>query len=101
MPFFNHFRVQTDPARGLLTLEEIDLNAIEGIYGGYDERHWRARFALINEQIQRIEAFVAKVPSEYTTIHERAGRAADYWRQQREMLDLKATRAGVPQPWRE
>lgn len=101
MPFFNHFRVQTDPTRGMLTLEEIDLNAIDGIYGGYDERHWRTRFALINGQIERIETLARKVPTEYTTTHERVRKVADYWREQREILDLKATRAGVPQPWRE
>jgi hypothetical protein len=101
MPFFNHFRVQTDPARGLLTLEEIDLQEVDGVYGGYDQSYWRARFAMIREQIRRIEAYHERIPAEYAGIRERTRSAADYWRDQYELLDLRATQAGVPQAWRE
>jgi predicted aspartyl protease len=101
MPFFNHFRVQIDPAQGRLTLDEIDLQEIDGVYGGYDRSYWQARFAMIREQIRRIDAYHDRVPEEYTTVRERTQSAADYWRDQYEQLDLKATRAGVPQAWRE
>jgi clan AA aspartic protease (TIGR02281 family) len=101
MPFFNNFRVSTDPAAGVLALEEIDLAGIEGIYGGYDESYWRSRFAMVRHQIEQIDAMRRAIPGEYGWLHERAQASADYWQNQYELLDLKATRAGVPTAWRE
>ena len=45
MPFFNHFQVNIDPAQGELRLTEIDLEKVDGVYGGMGEDAWRQRFA--------------------------------------------------------
>lgn len=104
MPFFNHFRVQTDPTRGRLTLEEIDLDAVEGVHGGLDEKAWRAKFAQVHGQLAHIEQARESVPSYFETMSgpfvERLDQQEAYWRAQLEDLEDKATRAGVPASWR-
>ncbi len=101
MPFFNHFRVHTDPSRGKLVLEEIDLDSIEGVYGGLDESGWRGQFAWLRDQRERVVAARGRVDPMYSQVHEKLEEAAAYWQRQLDQLELKATRAGVPRAWRE
>ena len=105
MPFFNNFKVQTDPTTGRLTLEEIDLNAIEGVHGGLDEKSWRSKFRQIYGQIEHIEQLKDNVPSYFETAAgpwvERLEKKQEYWQLQLEDLEEKATRAGVPTAWRQ
>ena len=101
MPFFNHFKVETDPARGLLTLEQIDLEAVEGIYGGYGERYWRSQFRRIRSKLDELDAAGGDIPSHYTGLLRQLEQARTYWRAQYEDLQARAARAGVPQGWRE
>lgn len=101
MPFFNHFRVHTDPAAGRLELEEIDLSAIDGVYGGYGEEYWRSRFRMVRAQLAQVAAYRARLPEEFGELHERLDSAERYWREQYESLELRASRDGVPRAWRE
>ncbi len=101
MPFFNHFRVETDPVRGRLTLEEVDLASVEGVYGGYPEEYWRARFGMIRAQLSKIDAYRRRLPEEFGELHERVDAAERYWGDQYETLELRASREGVPRTWRE
>jgi clan AA aspartic protease (TIGR02281 family) len=101
MPFFNRFRVQTDPASGTLTLEEIAIDGIEGIYGGLDEGGWRQQFAWLRYQRERVAAARRTLDPMYGQIHEKLEEAAAYWQAQLDQLDQKASRAGVPRAWRE
>jgi clan AA aspartic protease (TIGR02281 family) len=101
MPFFNHFRVSTDPTTGTLVLEEIDLEQVDGVAGGLNEAAWRQRFRSRRQSLQEVERKLAQVPDEYITIRERLQKKKEYWENQLEVLDLQATRAGVPQEWRE
>ena len=105
MPFFNHFRVGTDPTKGTLTLTEIDLNAVEGVYGGLDESSWRSKFGQIHHQLRNIEKWRERIPPEFETASASYRDQLDgeerYWRRQLDDLEDKATRAGVPQRWRE
>jgi clan AA aspartic protease (TIGR02281 family) len=104
MPFFNHFRVQTDPVAGRLTLEDIDLDAVEGVHGGLGQKAWRSKFRQIYQQLEQIEKQRESIPSHFETAagpyRERLEEREEYWRQQLEDLDDKATRAGVPASWR-
>ena len=100
MTFFNHFKVTTDPARGLLTLEEIDLNSIAGVYGGLGERAWRSKFAYLNWMLASIDGYRDRAES-YPEFEERLDQMQDYWEGQLDTLELKASRAGVPRAWRE
>ncbi len=104
MPFFNHFKVHTDPAAGRLTLEEIDLNGIEGVYGGLDEKAWRSKFQQIYGQLAHLLELKERIPSYFETASgpyvERIEEREEYWRQQLEDLEEHATRAGVPAGWR-
>ncbi|MFQ5696859.1 MAG: aspartyl protease family protein [Myxococcota bacterium] len=100
MPFFNHFRVETDPERGILTLEEIDLAGVEGIYGGYGESYWRARFRMIRTLRDRLDQLAERLPSTGSDLRTRMEHSRDYWRRQLEQLELRASRAGVPRSWR-
>jgi len=105
MTFFNNFRVSTDPIAGTLTLEEIDLNAVEGIHGGLGERGWRSKFKQIHHKIAQLERNRENIPSEFETVatpyREQVDEALAYWEHQLNLLEAKASRAGVPQTWRE
>jgi hypothetical protein len=104
MPFFNHFQVQIDPAAGELRLTEIDLDKVEGVYGGMGEHAWRQRFAQLRERLALIRKARESVPDESETMaqnyFEKLDREED--KVQREMDDLedKAQAAGVPSSWR-
>jgi hypothetical protein len=101
MPFFNHFRTSVDPVHGRLTLEEIDLDGIEGIYGGYDRGYWVGRFAMIRMTLERIDWYRAQIPEEFTEFVGRLEEVERYWLAQYEDLELRASQAGVPRAWRE
>jgi hypothetical protein len=101
MPYFNHFLVSMDPSRGALTLDEIDLDAVEGVYGGYGEGYWRARFHMLRDMLTRVSSARQRVPSTHATLLERVDRAEQYWRGQLADLETRASRAGVPRAWRE
>ncbi len=104
MPFFNHFKVHTDPEAGRLTLEEIDLDAIEGVYGGLDEKAWRSKFRQIYGQLAHLRDLKEGIPSYFETVSgpyvERIDEREAYWHEQLEQLEERATRSGVPAAWR-
>ncbi|MBW2280348.1 MAG: aspartyl protease family protein [Deltaproteobacteria bacterium] len=104
MPFFNHFKVHTDPTSGRLTLEEIDLNGIEGVYGGLDEKAWRSKFRQIHGQLAHLLSMKEDIPSYFETASgpyvEQIEEREEYWRNQLDDLEERATRAGVPASWR-
>lgn len=101
MPFFNHFRVSLDPTAGTLTLEEIDLNGIEGVYGGYDESTWRQKFGMLHSQIDGLERRLRITPDESYISRGEIEELSVYWRKQLQALERKARQAGVPRTWRE
>ena len=101
MPYFNNFRVSLDPTKGTLELEEVDLNAIEGIYGGLDESTWRTKFRLIRAQLEHIAERIRITPDESYIMLGELEKREGYWKEQRRQLERKATRAGVPRAWRE
>ena len=104
MPFFNHFKVHTDPTQGRLTLEEIDLEGIEGVYGGLDEKAWRSKFRQIYGQLAHLQEMKENIPSYFETASgpyvEQIEEREEYWRDQLDNLETRATRAGVPASWR-
>jgi hypothetical protein len=101
MPFFRHFRVDLDPAQGLMTLEEVDLTQVEGIYGGYPESYWRTSFQMVRAQLEVIEQHRGSISRTFGEMHERLDEAEQYWDGEYDRLELEASRAGVPRAWRE
>ena len=101
MPFFNNFRVELDPTRGTLVLEDIDINSIEGVYGGLDQITWRKKFRLVRAQLAMLRDQLARMPEENVAQVVELEQQESYWDDQLRRLDLKATRAGVPRAWRE
>ena len=101
MPFFNNFRVELDPARGTLVLEEIDINSIEGIYGGLDQVAWRQKFRQVRDQLALVTASLVRMPVENVAQVADLEKREAYWDEQLNQLERKATRAGVPRGWRE
>jgi hypothetical protein len=101
MPYFNHFKVAVDPSRGTLTLEEVDLNTVEGVYGGYGESYWRSRFAMVRQALDQIEVYREQTPSTHTGILESLDELERHWRSEYEELESRASRAGVPRAWRD
>ena len=101
MPFFNNFRVELDPARGTLVLEEIDINSIEGIYGGLDQIAWRQKFRQVRGQLALVRGRLARMPEENVAQVADLEKRQSYWDDQLNRLERKATRAGVPRGWRE
>lgn len=100
MPYFNNFKVQLDPTAGTLTLEEIDINAIEGVYGGYDRETWRMKFGQVQRQLDQVEAALEDLPSGRDHLREGLEERREHWESQLELLDDRARRAGVPASWR-
>ena len=91
LPFFNHFRVSTDPANGILRLEEID--------GG--EGSWREAFRTRRDALERIRQKREATPDESVAMLADLDKQQRYWEEQLERLESQATRLGVPQEWRE
>src|SRR6185503_7266688 len=71
MPFFNHFRVSTDPTAGTLTLEEIDPEQMDSMAGGLNERAWNEQFARLHAELESTRSRLANVPSQYVSRRER------------------------------
>ncbi len=101
MPFFNNFRVELDPSRGRLVLDEIDINSIEGIYGGLGQIAWRGKFRQVRGQLALVRAKLERMPEENVAQVADLEERETYWDEQLTRLELKATRAGVPRAWRE
>lgn len=101
MPFFRNFRVEIDPSTGLMTLEDVDLSGIEGLYGGYPESYWRTSFGSVGTQLRSIEKYRRKIPEAYKDLHAELDDAERYWNAEAERLEIEASRAGVPRAWRE
>jgi hypothetical protein len=101
MTFFNHFRVSTDPARGTLTLEEIDLDTVDGVYGGMGERAWRNKFAYVQSMLDTVQIHQSHAPSGFSDYERELEEAEAYWEHQLDELETRASRAGVPRAWRE
>lgn len=104
MPFFNHFQVNIDPAQGELRLTEIDLDKVEGVYGGMGEDAWRQRFAQLNQRLELIRKARERVPDESATVAERYLERLDEEeakvQAQLDTLEDRAQAAGVPSSWR-
>jgi len=104
MPFFNHFQVHIDPAEGELRLTEIDLDKVDGIYGGMGEDAWRQRFAQLHHRLALIRKAREKVPDESATVAElylqRLDEEEAKVQSQLEALEDRAQAAGVPASWR-
>ena len=104
MPFFNHFQVNIDPAQGELRLTEIDLDKVEGIYGGMGEDAWRQRFGQLNHRLALIRKARDSVPDESATVAElylqRLDEEEAKVQSQLETLEDRAQAAGVPSSWR-
>lgn len=104
MPFFNHFQVHIDPAEGELRLTEIDLDKVDGIYGGMGEDAWRQRFAQLHHRLALIKKAREKVPDESATVAElylqRLDEEEAKVQSQLDALEDRAQAAGVPASWR-
>ncbi len=101
MPFFRNFRVDINPSTGLMTLEDVDLSGIAGLYGGYPESYWRTSFGSVGSQLRSIEKYRRKIPKTYQDLHAELDDAERYWNAEADRLEIEASRAGVPRAWRE
>jgi predicted aspartyl protease len=101
MTFFNHFKVHTDPAGGKLMLEEVDLDGVDGVYGGFGESYWRREFRSLHSQLEQIERQRQLVPSTHVTWRDRLDHQESRLRNRLGDLHERASRGGVPQAWRE
>ncbi len=104
MPFFNHYKVQIDPAKGELRLTEIDLENVDGVYGGMNEDAWRMRFRQLHERLALIRRARAAIPDESETMAQNAYDKLDdaeaKVQAELDALEDKAQAAGLPGSWR-
>jgi len=104
MPFFNRFQVAINPAEGELRLTEVDLDSIEGIYGGVGQDTWRQRFRQLHQQLAAIQKARDSVPPELETASqsyfERLDSEELKVQNQLDQLEDRAQAAGVPPSWR-
>jgi hypothetical protein len=101
MPFFRNFNVNINSAEGLMTLEEVDLSQVEGLYGGYPEGYWRTSFAMVQAQFEHIAAYRQRTPEAFQDLHAQLDDAERYWKREHDRLEVEASRAGVPRAWRQ
>ena len=104
MPFFNHFQVQIDPAEGELRLTEIDLEKVDGVYGGMGEDSWRQRFRQLHERLRLVQKAREAIPEESETLaqntFEKLDKEEASVRRELDELEDRAQAAGVPANWR-
>jgi hypothetical protein len=104
MPFFNHFKVEIDPAQGELRLTEIDLSKVDGVYGGMGEDAWKQRFRQIHERLAMIQHAREQVPEESETVAtnylDKLDKMEAAAQHELDELEDRAQAAGVPPSWR-
>jgi predicted aspartyl protease len=104
MPFFNNFKVEIDPGKGELRLTEIDLDKVDGVYGGMGEDAWRQRFRQLHERLALIQKARESVPEESQTMAQNyfadLDRAEAKVQAELDELEDRAQAAGVPPDWR-
>jgi clan AA aspartic protease (TIGR02281 family) len=104
MPFFNRFTVAINPAEGELRLTEIDLDSVEGVYGGVGQDTWRQRFRQLHQQLAAIQKARDSVPPELETASQSYFEHLDDEEEkvqgQLDQLEDRAQAAGVPPSWR-
>jgi hypothetical protein len=83
-----------------MRLQEVDLSSVEGLYGGYPESYWRTKFRMVHTQLSTIEDYRGRIPEEFADLHGQLDAAERYWRSESDLLDVEASRAGVPRAWR-
>ncbi len=76
-------------------------SAVEGVYGGLGEKAWRNKFAYVNSMLDNIRRRREHFPDEYSEFASQLEEVEEYWENQLDELELKASRAGVPRAWRE
>ncbi|HXX49275.1 MAG TPA: aspartyl protease family protein [Myxococcota bacterium] len=104
LPFFNRFKVQIDSAHGELRLTEVDLEKVDGIYGGMGEAAWRQRFQQLQARLVAIRKARESVPEESETIAQnfldKLDREEARAQAELDELEDRAQEAGVPANWR-
>jgi clan AA aspartic protease (TIGR02281 family) len=101
MPFLRHFRIEIQPAEGVMKLEKVDLSRVPGIlYGGQPESYWRDAFQSLREELRRMEK-TRKRLLRRSAQRKRAEEAEQALREQYERLETLAIASGVPPAWRE
>jgi hypothetical protein len=104
LPFFNRFKVQIDPANGELRLTEVDLEKVDGIYGGMGEAAWRGRFQELQARLAAIRKAREQVPEESETMAQnyldKLDREEARAQAELDELEDRAQEAGVPANWR-
>ena len=85
-----------------MTLEEIDVNAIEGVYGGYDESMWRMKFGQVHQQLQHVEGQLEALGSQSSAWTDPARDRAGLLGEPAGSASRSGpTARGVPRAWRE
>ena len=85
----------------MLILEEIDLDAVEGVYGGHGESYWRRQFGSLSRQLERLRETRKRVPGTHVTVLDRLDVQEQGLITQQDDLHKRASQAGVPRAWRE
>jgi aspartyl protease family protein len=93
--FFNNYKYSVDAAASVITLTPND-----GVRGGAAADEWRERFAVLQQSIQRLEAYLSD--REVTRANRRSELEANLaaLKEDLQRLEIEANHARVPQAWR-
>jgi hypothetical protein len=101
LSFFNHFKYNVDPVRGIVTLTENNLAEQGLLRGGRSASQWQGEFARMHSRIAAVEYEKDYTPSSHGREHRRLDGVLAELQRQYEVLEDEADEARVPFSWRD
>jgi clan AA aspartic protease (TIGR02281 family) len=94
MSFMDNFQVTMNTTEDVMILTELSNASDQRLYGGRTEDWWRRKFRFYRRQIEAMEAYLKRQPTD------QFDKTLRYFRAELLALDRKANQAAVPRQWR-
>lgn len=94
MSFMDNFQVTVNANDEMMILTELSTTSDKRRYGGRTEDWWRRKFSFYRRQIESIETYLKRQPTD------QFDKTLRYFRAELRNLDRKANQVAVPRHWR-
>lgn len=94
MSFMDNFQVTMNTTEEMMILTELSNTSDKRRHGGHTEDWWRRKFRFYRRQIEAIETYLKRQPTD------QFDKTLRYFRAELLALDRKANQAAVPRQWR-
>jgi hypothetical protein len=94
MSFMDNFQVTMNANDEMMILTELSNTSDKRRYGGRTEDWWRRKFRFYRRQVEAIEVYLKRQPTD------QFDKTLRYFRSELRGLDRKANQAAVPRHWR-